>query len=153
MTTMPTINICMTSFPRRITNCVPVINSVLENTLVPDRIYLTLSHQEFPNWERDLPIELYKLVMTSDRVILNWVEPNDNTNSTTFTALPAGLYNPALHRFEGLRSTTGFWAMGMSPEGTASAVLVPYYCDSPIIDPQLDAKALSVRCVRDNVSQ
>jgi uncharacterized protein (TIGR02145 family) len=82
-----------------------------------------------------------------------WVEPNSNTNSTTFTALPAGLYNPALHRFEGLRSTTGFWAMGMSPENTASAVLVPYYCDSPIVDSQLDAKALSVRCIRDNVSE
>ena len=82
-----------------------------------------------------------------------WVEPNNNTNSTDFTALPAGFYNPALQRFEGLRSTTGFWAMGMSPENMASAVLVPYYCDSPLVEPQLNAKALSVRCVRDNISQ
>ena len=69
-----TINIVLTSYPRRITNCVPVINSVLENTLVPDRIYLTLSHLEFPNYERDLPTNLHRLIMTSNKVILNWIK-------------------------------------------------------------------------------
>ena len=73
---MSTINIALTSYPKRIKNCVAVINSVLDNTLLPDRIYLTLSHLEFPNWEKDLPEELYKLVMTSNRVVLNWVEEN-----------------------------------------------------------------------------
>ena len=52
---MSTINICMTSYPKRIGNCVKVINSILENTVLPDRIYLTLSHLEFPNWEKDIP--------------------------------------------------------------------------------------------------
>lgn len=80
-----------------------------------------------------------------------WVEPNDNTNGTGFTALPAGLYNPALHRFEGLRTTTGFWAMGMSPTNSASAVVIPYYCDSPLPETHPETEALSVRCVRDNV--
>lgn len=41
---MSTINIALTSYPKRISNCVTVINSVLENTVLPDRIYLTLSH-------------------------------------------------------------------------------------------------------------
>ena len=73
-----TINIAMTSFPRRITNCVKVINSILDNTVQPDRIYLTLSHLEFPNYEQDLPSDLYRLVMTSNKLILNWVEKNIN---------------------------------------------------------------------------
>ena len=80
-----------------------------------------------------------------------WVEPNSNTNSTGFTALPAGHYNPTLSRFEGLRSTTGFWAMGMESASNASAVVIPYYCDSPMIESHLASEALSVRCVRDNV--
>ena len=80
-----------------------------------------------------------------------WVEPNNNTNSTGFAALPAGYYNPALSRFEGLRSNTGFWAMGMESASNASAVIIPYYCDSPMIESHLASEALSVRCVRDNV--
>lgn len=82
-----------------------------------------------------------------------WLEPNENTNLTGFTALPAGLYNPSLHRFEGLRTTTGFWAMGMSSTGTASAVVIPYYCDSPYLENHIASEALSVRCIRDNVPQ
>ena len=78
----------MTSFPRRITNCVKVINSVLENSVLPDRVYLTLSHQEFPNWEADLPKDLYQLIMTSNRVILNWVEENTKSMKKVFPVLP-----------------------------------------------------------------
>ena len=85
---MSTINICMTSYPRRITNCVKVINSVLENSVLPDRIYLTLSHREFPNWEADLPKDLYQLIMTSNRVILNWVEENTKSFKKVFPVLP-----------------------------------------------------------------
>lgn len=84
---MSTINIALTSYPKRIGNCVSVINSVLENTVLPDRIYLTLSHLEFPNWEEDLPKDLYKLVMTSNRVILNWVEENTKSFKKVFPIL------------------------------------------------------------------
>lgn len=85
---MSTINIAITSYPERIKNCVPVINSVLENSLLPDRIYLTLSHKEFPNWEQSLPKELYHLVMTSNKVILNWVEENTKSMKKVFPILP-----------------------------------------------------------------
>ena len=77
----------MTSYPRRIGNCVNVINSVLENTVLPDRIYLTLAHEEFPNWEKDLPQDLYKLIMTSNRVILNWVDKNTKSMKKVFPVL------------------------------------------------------------------
>ena len=55
---MSTINICMTSYPKRIGNCAKVIDSILENTVLPDRIYLTLSHLEFPDGEKNLPDDL-----------------------------------------------------------------------------------------------
>lgn len=84
---MATINIALTSYPKRISNCVKVINSVLENSVLPDRIYLTLSHKEFPNWERDLPSDLYKLIMTSNKVILNWVEENTKSFKKVFPIL------------------------------------------------------------------
>ena len=85
---MSTINIALTSYPKRIKNCVAVINSVLENTVLPDRIYLTLSHLEFPNWEESLPADLYKLIMTSNRVVLNWVEENNKSMKKVFPILP-----------------------------------------------------------------
>ena len=83
----PTINVAMTSYPKRINNCVGVINSLLENTVLPDRIYLTLAHSEFPNWEDDLPKDLYHLIMTSNRVILNWVEENTKSFKKVFPIL------------------------------------------------------------------
>lgn len=64
-----------------------MIQSVLDNTVLPDRIYLTLSHLEFPNWEKDLPEDLYRLAMTSDRVILNWVEDNRKSFKKVFPIL------------------------------------------------------------------
>lgn len=84
---MMTVNVCMTSYPKRIRNCVKVINSVLENTLPPDRIYLTLSHLEFPRYEEDLPGDLYRLAMTSSKVILNWVEDNTKSMKKVFPIL------------------------------------------------------------------
>ena len=69
-----TINISLISNLRRITNCVKVIGSVLDNSVKPDRVYLTLSHKDFPKYEQDIPVDLYKLVMTSNKVILNWIK-------------------------------------------------------------------------------
>ena len=69
-----TINISLISNLRRITNCVKVIGSVLDNSVKPDRVYLTLSHKDFPKYEQDIPSDLYKLVMTSNKVILNLIK-------------------------------------------------------------------------------
>ena len=85
---MSTINICMTSYPRRINNCVKVIKSILENTVLPDRIYLTLSSKEFPQYEQSIPNDLYHLIMTSDRVVLNWVDTNWKSMKKVFPVLP-----------------------------------------------------------------
>lgn len=83
-----TINIALTSYPKRITNCVSVINSVLDNTIPPDRVYLTLSHLEFPDYERSLPQDLFRLIMLSNKVVLNWVEDNTKSMKKVFPILP-----------------------------------------------------------------
>lgn len=43
---------------------------------------------EFPNWEADLPEDLYRLIMTSNKVILNWVEENTKSFKKVFPILP-----------------------------------------------------------------
>lgn len=83
-----TINIALTSYPRRIINCAKIISSALENTVVPDRIYLTLSAKEFPKYEQSLPSDLYRLAMTSNKVILNWVDENFKSMKKVFPILP-----------------------------------------------------------------
>lgn len=56
--------------------------------MLPDRIYLTLSSLEFPKYEQDIPKELYKIVVTSNRVILNWVDTNYKSFKKVFPILP-----------------------------------------------------------------
>ena len=61
-----------------------------------------------------------------------WVNGDINTNSTDFTAYPAGFYNANTQRFEGLGSETYWWMTGdVTTDGTASGVVVDYFCDTP----------------------
>lgn len=76
----------MTSWTKRIQNCSRVIARLLEQTCQPDRIYLTLSVEEFPNKSADLPTELVKLTK-SKRVALNWVDENTKTMKKVFPIL------------------------------------------------------------------
>ena len=89
-----------------------------------------------------------------------WTAPNVNTNSTLFTAYPAGFYNSALARFEGLGTQTDWWMVnGTAVNGTATSAETfrptslhfPYYCESPMILPRNPNDAVSVRCVMKNV--
>ena len=85
---MSTINICMTSYPLRINNCVPVIQAALANTHRPDCIYLSLSTQEFPNRLSDLPQKLMDLCSKNKEVKINWVEgPNTKSMKKVFPML------------------------------------------------------------------
>lgn len=78
-----------------------------------------------------------------------WVSPNNNTNSTGFTALPAGKFNAASNRFEGLGTQTDWWMDAVTQHPTS--LLISYFCDTPqsVINNTNDA--LSVRCVKDHV--
>lgn len=71
--TKPKIVVTMTSWKKRIGNCIEVIQSILDNTVKPDIIFLNLSTEEFPNLCLDIPPELMKMCMTEQRVKINWV--------------------------------------------------------------------------------
>ena len=52
----------------------------MKGTFQPDRLYLSLSVEEFPNRESDLPKYLVDYFNSDDRLIINWVE-GENTKS------------------------------------------------------------------------
>lgn len=105
-------------------------------------------------WHIPSVIEASALLALGASVIKStdfWVEPNDNTNVTGFTALPAGSYKSALSRFEGLHSWTGFWtAVGTVANTTGTALQIPYYCDTPSIGDMSSTDAISIRCVKNS---
>lgn len=81
------IVITMTSWKMRISNVKSVIESVLKNTLLPDRVYLNLSSDEFTNKEDDLPNDLVELFNSNDFLIINWVKENTKTMKKVFPIL------------------------------------------------------------------
>ena len=57
----PQIIVSLTSFPGRIGTTHLAVNTLLRQTIKPDRVILWLSDSQFPNKENDLPNELLKL--------------------------------------------------------------------------------------------
>lgn len=79
---------CMTSWTKRINSVKSVVESIMKNTIQPDRLYLNLSVEEFPNRELDLPTELLEYFNSIDKLIFNWVEgENTKTMKKVFPAL------------------------------------------------------------------
>ena len=72
------IVVTMTSWVKRIGNVKKVVESVMDNTMKPDRLYLNLSKTEFEG--TDLPEDLVEYFNSDDRLIINWVE-GENTKS------------------------------------------------------------------------
>lgn len=72
------IVVTMTSWPRRIGNVKKVVESIMRNTVQPDRLYLNLSSEEFA--DEELPKDLVELFGSDDRLIMNWV-PGENTKT------------------------------------------------------------------------
>lgn len=71
------IIVSMTSWTKRIGNCVAVINSLIDQTIMPDHIELNLSVSEFNNKEKDLPSDLMDLIERNDVISINWIDRND----------------------------------------------------------------------------
>lgn len=67
--------VSMTSWKMRIENVATVVESILENTVLPDKIVLNLSEEEFTKKSDDLPENLLLLV-SSGKVEINWVIEN-----------------------------------------------------------------------------
>ena len=79
-----------------------------------------------------------------------WRSPNNNTNSTGFTSLPAGLYSAAHSRFEQMLVNTGYWSLSNGTSVPVTATEFPYYCDRPVESPVSTSDMLSVRCVKND---
>lgn len=95
------------------------------------------------------------IVKTPDlRATILWIDPyaSLNTNSTGFTALPAGKYNYSLSRYEELGTGTYWWSTTYYTTGsiitTAKVYVCAWYCDG-IMESVIPIKdKVSVRCVK-----
>lgn len=67
--------VSMTSWKRRINNVPQVYESIMGNTIKPDKFILNLSSDEFSCGEPDLPIDLLALISTGE-IELFWVKEN-----------------------------------------------------------------------------
>jgi hypothetical protein len=82
------IVVSMTSWKKRISNCERIVVDIESGTLVPDKIYLNLSVEEFPDKERELPEGLVNLVNKYNNFIINWVDgPNTKSIKKIFPIL------------------------------------------------------------------
>lgn len=70
--------VSMTSWKNRIGNVCPVIKSLLKQDRLPNSIQLNLALTDFPNKEKDLPLDLQKLIHTSKKICINWVSQDTN---------------------------------------------------------------------------
>ena len=72
------IVVSITSWIKRIGYVKKVIESIMDNTIQPDRVYLNLSKTEFVNIE--LPKNLVAYFESDERLIINWVD-GENTKT------------------------------------------------------------------------
>lgn len=76
------IIVSMTSWKERIGNVVQVLDSLLDNSKIPDAIELNLSEAEFPGRENDLPFSIldwrddHRTVSEKPVLHINWVGRN-----------------------------------------------------------------------------
>ena len=80
------IVVSLTSWTKRITYVKQVVESIMNNTVKPDRVYLNLSSTEFSGIE--LPKDLVEYFDSDDRLIINWVDgPNRKAMKKIFPIL------------------------------------------------------------------
>lgn len=80
------IIVTMTSWLGRINNVANVLKTILNQTILPDNIFLNLSKEEFKN--KTLPSELITFVKANPLIIINWVDgPNTKPFKKIFPIL------------------------------------------------------------------
>lgn len=84
---------------------------------------------------------------TTIRATEDWNTPDVNTNSTKFTAYPAGEYSAAAARFQGMGTNTDWWSTIRASESKAISLQVNYFCNVPMFKERSVNDGLSVRCV------
>ena len=80
----------------------------------------------------------------------DWIDTEENTNSTMFTAYPAGEFSAELGRFQGMGTQTDCWTAMSAGNGYATSIQLNYYCSSPMLKTRSQNDGLSVRCVMYN---
>ena len=81
------IVVTLTSWTKRIQYVKRVVESIMNNTVKPDRVYLNLSKTEFEGI--DLPKDLVDYFKSDSRLIINWVSgPNTKAMKKLFPILP-----------------------------------------------------------------
>lgn len=80
------IVVSLTSWVKRIDNVKLVVESIMNNTVQPDKVYLNLSKTEFQDIK--LPQDLINYFNRDKRLIINWVDgPNTKTMKKIFPIL------------------------------------------------------------------
>ena len=80
------IVVTLTSWTKRIGNVKRVVESIMDNTVQPDRVYLNLSQTEFNGIP--LPEDLVDYFKSDDRLVINWVKgPNTKAMKKVFPIL------------------------------------------------------------------
>lgn len=78
----------------------------------------------------------------------DWLTPNNNTNSTEFSAVGAGLHEGISDRFKNLLGETAFWTTTQSGDTQAKALSLKRFCSDVMLTPMPAKNAYSVRCIR-----
>lgn len=68
------IVVTLTSWLKRINNVKTVVQSIMKNTIQPDKVFLNLSKEEFKDIE--LQSDLVDYFNSNERLVINWVEGN-----------------------------------------------------------------------------
>lgn len=70
------IIITITSWIKRINNVKLVLESILNNSMLPAKIVINLAIEEFLNKEKDLPSDLLEFIKQNKIIEINWVKHN-----------------------------------------------------------------------------
>lgn len=102
-----------------------------------------------PTVEELTALEAVPAIKLRDTGSEYWIEYNDNTNSTGFSARGAGKAiigdNPA---FMTLRGWTDFWSDEKNGSAKAKTLEITHFCSNPQVVDQNANLGISVRCVR-----
>jgi uncharacterized protein (TIGR02145 family) len=80
---------------------------------------------------------------------LHWIDGGGD-NSTTFTWLPAGFYNGAQQRYEGLLTDGYFWSVRIvNGEVTSVPIYIRYDCDEVKELETFEGLGYSIRCIKE----
>lgn len=90
----PSVIVTMTSWKNRIDDVIKTIESCNQQTMIPDKIYLNLSIEEFPGKEKDIPKVILDYEKNNINFIVNWVDgPNTKPFKKIFPILKYCRYN------------------------------------------------------------